>query len=194
MREGFAAAWAVGVVRISDPGFRFEHLPMANRARVFAFSLSGVVLLSSFGGCYRPAGSYYPGTGQGYTYISTEMKPVTITLVDTRTEQPFFKLDIPVGKQLSFNFLGGKGDDPVTRPDRLTYAIWESNTETGRLTNQLTCPPQDCVRIDYSLRKAPEWAETPPEYMHRIDAPQGAPAWWTPAGGPVPAKNRPLYE
>ena len=167
---------------------------MANRARVFAFSLSGVVLLSSFGGCYRPAGSYYPGTGQGYTYISTEMKPVTITLVDTRTEQPFFKLDIPVGKQLSFNFLGGKGDDPVTLPDRLTYAIWESNTETGRLTNQLTCPPQDCVRIDYSLRKAPEWAETPPEYMHRIDAPQGAPAWWTPAGGPVPAKNRPLYE
>ena len=49
---------------------------MANRARVFAFSLSGVVLLSSFGGCYRPAGSYYPGTGQGYTYISTEMKPL----------------------------------------------------------------------------------------------------------------------
>jgi hypothetical protein len=46
-------------------------------------------------GCYGPRGAIYPYSGNGYTYVSTEMKPVTITLFDTRTDEPFFKMATP---------------------------------------------------------------------------------------------------
>jgi len=156
-------------------------------------ALSLVVALSALAGCYGPRGAIYPYTGNGYTYVSSEMNPVTITLIDTRTEEPFFKMEIPVGKQLTLNFLEGKGDDPVLRPDRMVYAIMDAGTATGRLTNQLTCPPQGSRRIVYDLREAPEAREAPPAYDERIDGVKGRPAWWTPQGGELPRERR-FYE
>jgi hypothetical protein len=100
-------------------------------------SLSILAATLTLAGCYSPGGGLYPASGNGYTYISSEMRPVTITLFDTRTEEPFFKLEIPAGKQLTLNFLEGKGDDPVLRPDRMVYSVWATGTSTGRLTNQL---------------------------------------------------------
>ena len=144
-------------------------------------------------GCYSSKGGVYPYSGGGYTYLSSEMRPVTVTVVDTRTEQPFFKLDIPPGKQLTMNFLEGQGDDPVERPDRMVYAIWDAGTATGTLDNQLTCPPEGCRRIVYDIRNAPEWREEPPEYADRIDSHRQKPAWWTPQGGELP-KTRRFYE
>jgi hypothetical protein len=142
----------------------------------------------SIAGCYTPAGGYYPRSGAGYTYISTEARPVTITVYDTRTAEPFFKMEIPVGKQLTMNFLDGKGDDPVLRPDRLVWSLWDAGTMTGRLTNQLTCPPAAARRIAYDIRTTPEYREEPPEFENRIDAVRDNPPWWTPAGGPLPPK------
>lgn len=153
-------------------------------------ALSLVVALSALAGCYGPRGAIYPYTGNGYTYVSSEMNPVTITLIDTRTEEPFFKMEIPVGKQLTLNFLEGKGDDPVQRPDRMVYAIMDAGTATGRLTNQLTCPPQGSRRIVYDLRPAPEAREAPAEFDYRIDGVKGRPAWWTPQGGELPPETR----
>jgi len=137
-------------------------------------ALSSVIAFLALTGCYGPRGAIYPYTGNGYTYVSSEMNPVTITLIDTRTEEPFFKMEIPVGKQLTLNFLEGKGDDPVLRPDRMVYAIMDAGTATGRLTNQLTCPPQGSRRIVYDLREAPEAREAPPAYDERIDGVKGA--------------------
>ena len=159
--------------------------------RLAPFALVAATLVLA--GCYGPRGAIYPYSGSGYTYVSSEMQPVTVTLVDTRTEEPFFKMEIPVGKQLTLNFLEGKGDDPVERPDRMVYAIMDAGTSTGRLTNQLTCPPRGSRRIDYALRSAPEAREMPVDYEQRIDAVQGRPAWWTPAGGEIPREKR-FYE
>ncbi|MFM7051179.1 MAG: hypothetical protein ACKOYN_03470 [Planctomycetota bacterium] len=161
-----------------------------NRTTLALAALASTFALSA---CYGPRGAWMPHTGNGFTYVSSEMQPVTITLVDTRTETAFFKLDIPPGKQLTLNFLEGKGDDPVERPDRMIYAIMEAGTSTGRLTNQLTCPPEGCRRIDYTLRSTPEWREEPPEYRDRVDAVKGKPAWWTPQGGELP-KEKKFYE
>ncbi|MDI9403822.1 MAG: hypothetical protein QM516_08115 [Limnohabitans sp.] len=146
--------------------------------------------LTTLGGCYTPGGGWYPYSGGGYTYISSEMRPVTITIFDTRTEEPFFKMEIPAGKQLTLNFLEGKGDDPVLRPDRMVYSLWDAGTQTGRLTNQLTCPPTGCRRIAYDIRSAPEWREEPPEFENRIDAVKGNPPWWTPQGGALPPETK----
>lgn len=144
-------------------------------------------------GCYSPGGGIYPRSGGGYTYVSSEMRPITITVIDTRTEKPFFKLDIPPGKQLTMNFIEGQGDDPVERPDRMVYAIWDAGTSNGRLTNQLTCPPLGSRRIDYTIRTAPEWREEPPSYVDKVDGKDPKPAWWTPQGGELPKRTR-YYE
>jgi hypothetical protein len=154
-----------------------------------------LIVASTFAlaGCYGPRGAWSPYTGNGYTYESTEMKPVTITLIDTRTEQPFFKLEIPAGKQLTMNFLEGEGDDPVERPDRMVYSIWDNGTSTGRLTNMLTVPPVGCRRIDYTVRASPEWREAPASYEDRVDTGAQHPAWWTPQGGELPKRTK-FYE
>ena len=144
-------------------------------------------------GCYGPGGGIYPYSGGGYTYVSSEMRPVTISVIDTRTEEPFFKFEIPAGKQLTMNFLEGEGDDPVERPDRMVYAIWDAGTSMGRLTNQLTCPPTGCRRIDYTLRTGPEWREESAEFANRVDGVSSKPAWWTPQGGRLPKESR-YYE
>lgn len=144
-------------------------------------------------GCYSPSGGIYPRSGGGYTYISSEMRPVTIVVIDTRTEQPFFKLDIPPGKQLTMNFIEGQGDDPVERPDRMIYSIWDAGTQTGRLTNQLTCPPTGCRRIEYAIRTSPEWREEPASFVDEVGGDKTKPAWWTPQGGELPKPSR-YYE
>ncbi len=158
--------------------------------RTTTLALVAATGMLTLAGCYGPRGAIYPYSGNGYTYVSTEMNPVTITLYDTRNEEPFFKLDVPVGKQLTLNFLEGKGDDPVERPDRMVYSIWNSGTATGRLTNQLTCPGIGCRRISYDIRSAPEWREEPPEMTNRIDSMKNKPAWWTPQGGELPQQNK----
>ncbi len=144
-------------------------------------------------GCYSPKGGVYPSSGAGYTYESSEMNPVTVAVIDTRTEEPFFKLEIPAGKQLTMNFIEGQGDDPVERPDRMVYSIWDAGTSIGRLTNQLTCPPLGCRRIDYSVRTAPEWREEPPAYVDRVNSATTKPSWWTPQGGELPKRAK-YYE
>ena len=159
--------------------------------RATTISLAAAPLLLA--GCYGPRGAIYPYSGNGYTYESSEMRPVTISLVDTRTEEPFFKLEIPAGKQLTMNFIEGEGDDPVERPDRMVYSIWDIGTSTGRLTNQLTCPPTGCRRIDYLVRTGPEWREEPAEYGDRYDGMTKRPSWWTPQGGELPTPAKP-YE
>jgi hypothetical protein len=97
--------------------------------RITTISLAATTLLLA--GCYSPRGGIYPYSGGGYTYVSSEMRPVTIAVVDTRTEKPFFKLEIPAGKQLTMNFLEGEGDDPVERPDRMVWSIWDAGTSTA---------------------------------------------------------------
>ena len=44
-------------------------------------------------GCYGPDGGFMPGSGRGYTYQSTSMSPLTISVTDTRTEEAFFVLE-----------------------------------------------------------------------------------------------------
>ncbi len=157
--------------------------------------LACIVALASLGGCYSPDGGLAPSTGRGWTYISTPMKPISVAVVDTRTQEAFFAMDIPPGKQLTFNIVEGGGDDPVYTPNRLVYSIFEPGTQIGTLDNQLTAPPMSCVRIDVSIRPAPEWPEADPEVRLRTDQMADRPPYFTPAGGALPSANdRHVYD
>ncbi|MBX3355447.1 MAG: hypothetical protein KF724_07085 [Phycisphaeraceae bacterium] len=146
----------------------------------------GLLATLALGGCYQPDGGWMKTSGRGFTYISTPMQPMTVAVVDTRTEEAFFAMDIPPGKQLTFNFLEGGGDDPVYTPNRMVWAVWDAGTSIGHLDNQITAPPYSCCRIDVSIRKAPEWSDEDPAVRLRTDQLADRPPYFTPAGGKLP--------
>ena len=148
-----------------------------------------IALLSTLASCYSPSGGFMPSSGRGYTYISTSMQPLTISVVDVRTKEAFFKMDIPPGQQLTFNFLEGGGDDPVNTPDRMVYAVWVAGEENGKLDNQLTCPPAAARRIDYFIRPGPIWPEPDATARLRTDQAADRPPYATTQGGKIPQKS-----
>jgi hypothetical protein len=138
-----------------------------------------------------------PGINSAATYWSTEMAPKTVTVVDTRTCEEVFAMDIPPGKQLVMNFSDDNpqygsskntGDDPVHRPALMTYQVMDLGQQTGRLQNSLTVPGLWARRVDVTIRKSGEIAPTPPEVALRADQEADRPAWWTPKGGAMPPK------
>ena len=145
-------------------------------------------------GCYAPDGGFMPGSGRGFVYESTPMRPLTISVIDTRTQEPFFVMRLPPGKQLTFNFLQGGGDDPVLTPDRMVYAVWDNGMQFGHLDNQLTCPPASARRIEVDIREAPEWPEPDPAVRLRTDQAADRPPYATPQGGQLPPKSEGKYD
>ncbi|MSR69038.1 MAG: hypothetical protein EXS17_01630 [Phycisphaerales bacterium] len=141
-------------------------------------------------GCYTPSGGFNPGTGRGFVYISTPTRPVTVTLVDTRNQEAFFRLDIPAGEQLTFKFVEGSGTGSRIEPTKMLWAVWEAKTEFGSLNNQLICPPASCRRIDVTYRPAPEDPPADPTLIIPPDSAIPTTGPDSPAGGPQPP-NRP---
>jgi hypothetical protein len=135
----------------------------------------------------------FSGPDSSITYNSTEQLQKTITIVDTRTEEPLFTMEIPVGKQLTIQFAADRGDDPVNTPDMMYYQLWDDGRMLGQLRNALTVPNAASRRIDVRVNQEPLFAEAPPDMPLRVD--QQQPDWWSPKGGPVPeSPGRSMYD
>ncbi len=117
---------------------------------------AGCCVAMTFAGCHLPGGGLLSRTGSSMTYYSTEFQPTTITLVDTRTDEPFFSIEIPVGKQLTLQFDEGRGHDPLATPDLMRYSFFDIGTTVGRLREILSVPSAVSRRLDVSYRDAPE--------------------------------------
>ena len=127
-----------------------------------------------------------PYTGGSHTYYSTETLPKTVRLVDVRTDEVVFSVDVPPGKQLTLDFVEGAGDDPVYSPDLLRYQIFDIGTTIGKLHNSLTIPAASSRRLDMFVRQGPEYVIAAPDRELRTDEIQDRPDWWTPSGGELP--------
>ena len=115
-------------------------------------------------GClaYKP---YYHESGSGaaidqYTYVSRPWEPKTITLIDVRTNEPVWPVDVPVGKQLTMRFYEDKNPDNAITPDNMRWQIQDEGTKFGQMANTTLVPPAEVRRIDVELRAVPE---APPE-------------------------------
>ena len=86
---------------------------------------------------------------------------MTITLVDTRTHEPFFTMEVPVGKQLVVDFKEGEGDDPTLTPDLMRWEVFPLGKKTGTLNNAISVPNQWSRRFDVDYRPAPEYPPKP---------------------------------
>jgi hypothetical protein len=145
------------------------------RSRILA--ASALAACATVAGCYSTSGGYLPHTDGGFTYESTQMRPTTISVLNIceRTEAhpdgtPFFIMEIPPGKQLTFNFDEEGGDDPVNRPARMMYSLWKIGTQTGSLDNIMSCPGKACRKIVVDYRPAPEQARPDESYRLQVDA------------------------
>ena len=139
--------------------------------------------------CHSPSGGFMSHTGGSHTYVSTERMQKTITVIDTRSGEPVFSIDIPVGKQLTMDFDEGMGDDPVNTPDLLRYEIWDAGTRFGRLRNSITVPNASSRIIEVQVRQDVKYAAGSPRRVLRTDEVADRPSWWTPEGGPMPADS-----
>ncbi len=125
------------------------------RALLFGAFAAAALLL---GGCKS---AYYPGgnfrSANTFTYLSTSSAPKTITLLDTRSGEEIWSVDVPVGHQLTLSFREGQGDDPVYLPDQMQYRIASERFLFGRLDNQISVPNELCRRVVMTLRPSPEY-------------------------------------
>jgi hypothetical protein len=153
-----------------------------------------IVAAAILAGCYTTSPQLWETSVENYSWASTSARPVTIVLVDTRDETEFFRMEIPIGKQLSINFAETGGDDPVKRPAKLSWSIWDSTDWFGSLSNTQSAPPMYARRIDYYVRPIGEYAPTPPQMPMRAE-PTEKPEWTTDAGGPAPTPSvKRLYQ
>jgi hypothetical protein len=158
-------------------------------ARLAALFACGLVSTLTLPGCYTTETTLLSTTMGTFSYESTVMRPVTIKVIDIRTEEPVFTMEVPVGQQISFHFEETGGDDAVLRPAKMSWAMWDKGTIFGSLSNSLSVPARDARRIEYTLRSAPEYAPQSPEALMRADEASTKPAWETEAGGPAPRSN-----
>ena len=156
---------------------------MSRRIMTLALSLA---VSAGLAGCLRPQGALMPYSGAPATYWSTETAPKTVRVFDMRTNEVIFSIDIPAGKQLSLDFVAGKGDDPVYSPDLMRWQIFDLETTTGTLKNSMTVPHWSSRRIEVAMRSGPEYTPTHPNEAIRTDQLEDRPTWWTPEGGEIP--------
>jgi hypothetical protein len=134
-----------------------------------ALTTAAAVMAAVMSACHSPGGGWYPYSGGTNTYYSYENQPKSVVLVDTRSGEEFFTMDIPAGKQLTFDFVTGGGDDPVNRPDLMRWEVWDMFTYTGQLTNSLSVPNAASRRVDVHFREGPEYKQPEPGNELRTD-------------------------
>lgn len=160
------------------------------------------------------AGCYTEGGGQmsmdRFTYVSTPSQPKSITLVDTRTFEAIWSIDVPVGQQVAVQFVkDAKAVEGVTpdayRPDIMRWSLMKAYDMSGDLDNAIAVPPSYCRRLEMKLRPSPEMPdanaaipnkpvrqlgyndETQPEFKKKAPVePTPAPAAPPPASGAQP--------
>ena len=121
-------------------------------------SASGLAGCSGAGLAYR---GYHDEGGTGYSedkmvYMSRPHDPKTVTLVDTRTGEPLWTMDVPVGRKLVVNFESGRAQGTPDRPDLMRWGLMDESDRMGRTHNAMPVPRANARRLDVSLRPTPE--------------------------------------
>ncbi len=151
---------------------------------MFAVAAIGAAGLS---GCYTEGG---PGrSADTFTYISRSWQPWTIGLVDTRTGEEMWSVDVPVGQQLVVRFLRGK-DRAAMFPDSMDWDLMKAGRRYGTLEHSLPVPGGDVRLLKPTLRPAPEL----PGAVLATRGPGPAGEALEPIEEPKPARPEPQYE
>ena len=149
---------------------------MSSRYSTVLLALATMALAT---GCYSPKGGLMPTSGGPQTYYSYETLPVTITIVDLRSNDEIFTMNVPPGKQLTFDFQDGEGDDPVYNPDLMRFEVFDMGTSSGKLRSTLSVPAADARRIDVTYRHEYEYRSAKTNKPFHSDRIVNRPMWNT---------------
>ncbi|MBC8203171.1 MAG: hypothetical protein H8E91_05020 [Planctomycetes bacterium] len=139
-------------------------------------------------GCkmYSPGGNvFFNGPDSAATWESTEEFPKTITLIDTRSGENIFVMEIPVGKQLVIDFETDGGNDLVESPDLMRWEVFDVGTGWGALNNAMTVPNRWSRRLDIAIRPSSEYAIPSEPLAMQVDTAEDHPDWWSNEGGEI---------
>ena len=149
-----------------------------------------VLSVIAISGCkmYSPGGNAFLNSpDSAATWESTEEFPKTITLIDTRSGEKIFVMEIPVGKQLVIDFEPDGGNNAVETPDLMRWEIFDVGTGWGALNNAMTVPNRWSRRLDIVIRPSSEYAPQSEDQAMRVDTVEDQPDWWSPEGGEIDA-------
>jgi len=110
--------------------------------------------LAGLAGCWKPGGRGI--SSDAYTYISTSFEPKTVSVIDTRTGQTIWSYDVPVGRQLNFQFAKSDNPQSAAYPDKIKWSEVDAGRLFGTLSNEQAVPGRDGRRIDLKIRPVPE--------------------------------------
>lgn len=154
-------------------------------------ALATALCLPLLSGCniYRQGGSMR--SNDTFTFVSNEYYPVTVTLVDVRTNEPIWTADVPVSKQLTFRFHEAQYPDNPANPDAMRWQFFDRPTRAGELHSVMAVPDRFSRRMDVSIRKTPEYATGSDPRVEHAGVP-GKPVVVTPGTAvPAPQPNSP---
>jgi hypothetical protein len=167
-------------------------LPMYHKHMQRTASIIILFMATALAGCkmYEPGGNaFFNGPNSAATWQSTEEFPKTVTLIDTRSGERLFVMEIPVGKKLVIDFVKDSGDNTVLTPDLMMWEVFSSDVGYGPLSNSMTVPNGWSRRLDVTLRDSSEYSNPITDRPLRIDEINDQPDWWTPEGGSVDASD-----
>lgn len=119
-------------------------------------TLSGTALalsLAALTACTGPGGSFY--SDDRFTYVSNSWQPWTVSVIDTRTGETIWSVDVPVGQQLVVAFIKGTGPNE-RNPDMMQWGLVEAGRNAPSLPNLIPVPGRTARRIEPVMRPVPE--------------------------------------
>lgn len=127
------------------------------RPGIAVLTASPVLLLAGavglLGGCHQPGG--VGASLDRFTYVSDAWHPWTVNLVDTRTGETLWSVDVPVGQQITVGFREGSGPNEF-KPDMMDWGLEPAGRVGGSMPNQLPVPSSDARRLEPTFRPGPE--------------------------------------
>lgn len=112
-----------------------------------------VLALGAVSACSSPGGSFY--SDDRFTYVSNSWQPWTVSVIDTRTGETLWSVDVPVGQQLVIAFIKGTGPNERL-PDMMQWGLMEAGRSSGSLPNLIPVPGRTARRTEPTLRPVPE--------------------------------------
>lgn len=92
-----------------------------------------------------------------HTYVSEAFLPKTVRLVDVRTQEELWSVDVPVDRKLVVRFYTDKSKDNPEMPDIMRWEITSGDNWGTLLDNQMPVPAKDARRLEWELRTGPEY-------------------------------------
>lgn len=143
-------------------GQEIPKMRRAMRAVVLGGALIGsaAAVLATASACglvtHRPGGNMR--SNDRHVYESTPYEPYTLELMDLRTGEAMWKVDVPVGRKAVIAFYPGRIDDAGSGyPDMMRWEIYDTKQGVNTLRSAIAVPPAHLRRIDVSLRDIPEF-------------------------------------